>query len=215
MHKGFSFESALLDGMMLLLEKDANNVLVGGIDEITNISYSILNRFNLYRREEGSNFDLFKIESKGTIAGEGAAFFLLTNEASSNDYAELNGISTFYKPADIRETEQQILSFLSSQSVNINDIDLIVAGRNGDVKNDSIYTQLQQTIFQNKALANYKHLCGEYPTSTAFALWLAANMLKTGTVPAITGAQKSNPKKILVYNHYQNTHHSLLLLSAC
>ncbi|HQW93271.1 MAG TPA: beta-ketoacyl synthase chain length factor, partial [Ferruginibacter sp.] len=33
-HRGFSFESALLDGMMLLKEKDASNVLVGAIDEI-------------------------------------------------------------------------------------------------------------------------------------------------------------------------------------
>src|SRR5688572_23405641 len=40
-HRGFSFENALLDAMMLLAEKEATNVLVGGIDEITNYSHQV------------------------------------------------------------------------------------------------------------------------------------------------------------------------------
>ncbi|XHR94482.1 hypothetical protein ACFJIV_30115 [Mucilaginibacter sp. UC70_90] len=61
----------------------------------------------------------------------------------------------------------------------------------------------------------YKHLCGEYPTSSAFALWLTANILKTGSVPATIGQATTPVKKILIYNHYQMIHHSLILLSAC
>ena len=48
--------------------------------------------------------------------------------------------------------------------------------------------KLSGNIFQNKLIAGYKHLCGEYPTSAAFALWLAANILKTGTIPAMSCA---------------------------
>ena len=216
-HRGFSFESALLDGMMLLLEKEANNVLVGGIDEITNISHTILKRMGLYKREAISNLDLFTTNSKGTIAGEGAAFFLLTNQSSVNDYAVLDGIHTFYKPATIKETEQQILSFLSAQSINVGDIDLIITGRNGDSRNDEVYDQLQKSIFTTHRLINYKHLCGEYPTSTAFALWTAANIIKTASIPTAISNEisKNKLKKILIYNQYQNIHHSLLLLSAC
>ena len=216
-HRGFSFESALLDGMMLLAEREANNVLVGGIDETTNISHSILSRMGLYKREPISNFDLYTTNSKGTIAGEGSAFFLLANESSTNDYAVLDSIHTFYKPATIKETEQQILSFLSAQSIAISDIDLIITGRNGDMKHDQVYIQLQQSIFNKSSLVNYKHLCGEYPTATGFALWLAANIIKTATVPAIISKELANNKlkKALIYNQYQNTHHSLLLVSAC
>ncbi|HTC00504.1 MAG TPA: beta-ketoacyl synthase chain length factor [Ferruginibacter sp.] len=216
-HRGFSFESALLDGMMLLSEKEANNVLVGGVDEITNVSHSILKRMGLYKRENVSNLDLFIAKPKGTIAGEGAAFFLLTNESSANDYAVLDGIHTFYKPVTIAETEQQILSFLSAQLISINDVDLIIAGRNGDLKNDKIYDQLQASIFNNDNIVNYKHLCGEYPTSTAFALWMASNIIKTATIPTIISkrASKNKLKKVLIYNHYQNINHSLMLLSAC
>ena len=49
-HRGFSFESALMDAMMLLKENAAQNVLVGAVDEITTISHTILNRMGLYKQ---------------------------------------------------------------------------------------------------------------------------------------------------------------------
>jgi 3-oxoacyl-(acyl-carrier-protein) synthase len=217
-HRGFSFESALLDGMMLLKENDAANVLVGAIDEITNSSHTILNRMGLYKQGPVSNLDIYNENAKGTIAGEGAAFFLLANEPSSTDYAKLDGLYTFYKPDGIAEIEHQIVSFLEKHSVSLPDIDLIITGKNGDAGEDKIYEQLAQTVFNTKDTINYKHLCGEYPTSAAFAMWLAAATIKSGEVPAAlnyTGSAEKKISRILIYNHYQGKHHSLSLLSAC
>ena len=183
-HRGFSFESALLDAMLLLKEKEAANVLVGAIDEITNTSHAILSRLGLYKQGPVSNLDIYKIKAKGTIAGEGAAFFLLANERSETDYAKLEGLHTFYKPDGIAAIEKQVISFLERQSININDIDLVITGKNGDVAADKIYDQLAQSTFVGKDTLNYKNLCGEYPTASAFALWLAANSINTGKVPA-------------------------------
>lgn len=216
-HRGFSFESALLDALMLLHEGETTSVLAGSVDEITDISHAILTRFGLYKRFPVSNLSLFTSASKGSIAGEGAAFFLLTSQPSANAYAQLEGFSTFYKPVDIIETEKHILSFLSSRQINIDDIDLIITGKNGDTKGDSIYKQLEGSVFRNKSLINYKHLCGEYATSTSFALWLAANIIKTGAVPPVTGYEslkEDKIKRILIYSHYHNIHHSLMLVSA-
>jgi 3-oxoacyl-(acyl-carrier-protein) synthase len=216
-HRGFSFESALLDAFMLLDESETTSVLVGSVDEITDISHAILTRFGLYKRFPVSNLSMFTSASKGSIAGEGAAFFLLTSQPSINAYAQLEGIYTFYKPADFIEIEQHVLSFLSSHQIDIEDIDLIITGRNGDAKGDSIYKQLESSIFKNKNSLNYKHLCGEYSTSTSFALWLAANIIKSGTAPAVTVYESLNGdklKRILIYNHYHNIHHSLMLVSA-
>ncbi len=214
-HRGFSFESALLDGMMYLMENPGSNVLVGAIDEITDTSHAILSRFGLYKRETISNLDLYKTISRGTIAGEGASFFLLADKASGNDYAKLDGLYTFYKPAGINEIEDHINAFLKERSIDIKEIDLIITGMNGDTKNDAIYCQLKNSVFNNSDLINYKNLCGEYPTAMAFALWMAAHILKNRTVPAVLGIDNKNIKRMLIYNHYQNIHHSLLLLSAC
>jgi 3-oxoacyl-[acyl-carrier-protein] synthase II len=217
-HRGFSFETALLDAKLQLEETEINNVLVGGLDEITESSHAILNRMGIYRQGPVSNLDLFSVPSKGTIAGEGAAFFLVTARPSGNDYARLEAVQTFYKPIDEDEIRRTILDFLSSSSYGINDIDLLIEGRNGDFRGDGLYDRLARTLFQSTQSIPYKHLCGEYPTSSAFALWLACVILKSGQ-PFVSGKQEkagAKPvKRILIYNEVQNIHHSLFLVTAC
>ena len=212
--KGISFESALFDTIMLLKEQEADNILVGGTEEMVDASFKVLTRLGLYRRLPASNLSLFKTESKGTMGGEGAAFFLLTERPSVDNLAELAAVKTLYKPANI---EEGITAFLKENSLKIDDIDLVITGRNGDVRNDATYKQLNASIFKHTALANYKHLCGEYPVSSSFALWLASNIIKKGIVPEVIFERKVNdfaPKKVLIYNHYQNKYHSLMLLAA-
>lgn len=216
-HRGFSFESALLDAMMMLKENEISNALVGAADEIIDASHAILSRFGLYKKENASTDTLYKTETKGTIAGEGAVFFTLNTEHSSKDLAKLDAVTTFYKPANDSETKEQIAAFLAGQTLDIEEIDLIITGKNGDVENDAVYESLNASLFATKQTINYKHLCGEYPTSSAYALWLGTAIIKEGNVPESLLQQQTNKpvKKILIYNHYQNTHHVLYLLSAC
>src|SRR6202012_1798623 len=94
-------------------------------------------------------------------------------------------IKTFYKPKNNAVVEENINKFLTANQLNIHDIDLVITGRNGDTKNDSVYNALNASIFQASAIANYKHLCGDYPTVFSFGLWLAANIIKRGVVPDI------------------------------
>jgi len=202
-HRGFSFETALLDAVLLLKDEEAATVLVGGVDEITDISHAILSRLGLYRN---------------TVAGEGAAFFLLSANPSVNDAAKLEGLATCYKPENKETVQRFISAFLEKHNTALSDIDLIISGRNGDTTNDAIFEELGSTAFAGKPFVNYKQLCGEYPTSTAFAMWLAVHILKNQAVPELLVSQPHAPdklKKILIYNHSQNIHHSLLLISAC
>lgn len=216
-HRGFSFESALLDAMLLLEEEEAEHVLVGGLDEITDSSHAILTRFGLYRRSQ---------------AGEGAAFFLLTTTPTPGAYAKLDGLTTFYKPGDTQDVERHILAFLEARAIGCSDIDLIITGNTGDPENDHVYAQLQQEVFKNNRLIPYKQLCGEYPTSASFALWLAANIIRSGCLPPALNPEEDGRsgetggngyatpngeriKRILIYNHYRQIHHSLILVSAC
>jgi 3-oxoacyl-[acyl-carrier-protein] synthase II len=215
-HKGISFESALLDAIMLLNEKEADNILVGGADELTDTSFTILSRLGSYKRRPVSNLGLYSAPSNGSIGGEGAAFFLLTDRPLETNLAELTAMRTIYRPAGLKDIEKRIIAFLAEKSLTIDDIDLVITGKSGDMNSDKIYEELNVSLFKNNTLANYKHLCGEYPTSSAFALWLASNMIKNAVVPAITLEKgvATAPKRILVYNHYQKIHHSIMLVSA-
>jgi 3-oxoacyl-(acyl-carrier-protein) synthase len=203
-HRGLSFESGLLDAMLLLEEKEAAHVLVGGLDEITDNSHAILTRLGFYK--------------KGTIAGEGAAFFLLAAQQSPGALAKLDALATFYKPKDAEEVEQHIFSFLKQHSIDSSEIDLLITGNNGDPKSDQVYKQLQVSVFRGITQVPYKNLCGEYPTSASFALWMSAHIIRSGSLPPALNLEETEPnkiKRILIYNHYQFIYHSLLLVSAC
>lgn len=73
-HRAFSFESALLDGMMQLQAGDAASVLVGAVDELTPTVHDILQRMGAWRRFP---------------AGEGASFFLLGNRKTDRTIARV------------------------------------------------------------------------------------------------------------------------------
>jgi len=216
-HKGISFESALQDALMLLNEDEASHVLVGGIDEMTDTSFKILTRLGLYKRWPINNLDLFTQPSKGTIGGEGAAFFMLQKQSGNSCMAVLNGLKTFYTTDINLDPTNQILDFLAASGLATGDIDLVITGKNGDIKNDEPYHQLNNALFKAIPQVNYKHLCGEYPVSSSFALWIAANIIYRKQTPEILfedSPQVLSPKKILIYNRYQNRYHSLMLVTS-
>lgn len=212
-HKAFSFESALLDSILLLKDNEAKTVLVGGTDELTDHSFAILKRFNLYKSASADSLQLMQSGTEGTIAGEGSNFFLLSREASEKDYAAIDGIATLYRPENADAIEKAITQFLATHGLSINDIDCVVSGRDGDGRNVATHDTLEKGIFSRKEVVHYKQLTGEYPTASSFGLWLAANILLQQKA-VFTGDNYSSAKKILVYNNYQNTHHSFMLLSA-
>ena len=107
-HKGFSFESALLDGMMTLAEGNAKNILVGGHDEMTDKYFRVCDRIGYWKKEVIESQELINSTTSGSVAGEGAAFFVLSSEKSNTDYAVLKGIKSIYKPGDVEEIAANI-----------------------------------------------------------------------------------------------------------
>lgn len=198
--RGASFESALLDAILLLQNDEATQVLAGGFDELIDRVRILQERMGKYRH---------------TTAGEGAAFFVLSKN-KSNAYARLLDVETLYSPKNTEEVDQSILQFLERNNLAAADIDIIITGRNGDETGDDWYNAL--TAFGHAQQAVFKPFCGEYQTATGFAMWLAAVSLFNRAVPQefVFGAQKSvEPKNVLIYNHYQQRNQSFILLTKC
>lgn len=186
-HRGLSFESALLDGMMRIWEGD-ENVLVGAMDEITPNSHVIQQRLGLL---------------KNIQAGEGAQFFLLGREATASTRAELVGITTFSHASDTREVKEKIHCFLQSNRLSTEQIEWFITGKNGNAKEDTVYTDLGNDLFSAAACTTFKQECGEYPTASSFALWKAVKAFE----------ENRHPGRIaLIYNHYHSINHSLILI---
>lgn len=216
-HRGLSFESALQDAVMLLNEGSANNVLVGGVDEITKNHYIMTKRTGSLKEEIISNRDLLASKTKGSIAGEGAVFFVLSNNPANNSYATIAGTKTFYKDLTSVEINRHIIEFLAKHNLSPSNIDVFLTGINGDYEKDKVYYNAATELFANKPLTYYKHLCGEYFTSPAFALWLAANMIKRNYIPSsvfVKGNKPDSVRNLLYYNRFNACEHSMMLISA-
>lgn len=193
-HRGLSFESALLDGLLRLTEGN-RNVLVGAFDEITPTSHILHQRMGLL---------------KDTYSGEGAQFFLLGREKNSNSIARIAVPQTFTRLQEKYCNEElasdvcnRIEDYLHSNGLSPRDIDLFVCGKTGNPAQDAIYETVEKKLFGHAASQTFKDNCGEYQTAGAFAAWQTAQKLN---------ADKS-VKHALIYNHYYGVDHSLLLIS--
>lgn len=216
-HRGFSFESALLDGMLLIENKDAENVLVGGFDEITTEHHSIVKKTRWVKNEKINSLSLLESKTQGTIVGEGTCFFSLTGEKDENTYAKIKNIKTIYKPENNQEIETKLDEFLAQNDMTKDDIDLVILGLNGNTDTDDVYYHLADNYFDTN-YAYFKHLSGDYHTVGTFALWMAANTIKHQNVPEVARFRKENftekpIKNVLVYNHFREVDHSIFLLT--
>ncbi|HYI78750.1 MAG TPA: beta-ketoacyl synthase N-terminal-like domain-containing protein [Chryseolinea sp.] len=211
----FSFESALLDAILELADSPAQSLLVGGVDEITATSHALQKRFGVFRNTE-NNLDLFKPALDGTVNGEGAAYFVLSGEKGPNEQVSIDAVRMLYKPQDA-VVKKEIESFIESAGLKSSDIDFVLLGKSGDQKLDTKTDEIAKMYFGSSSIGLFKHLSGEYPTASGFALWLAAKIIQENHIPdAVVLRNTKRPmKRVLIYNPYFGTHHSLILLSSC
>ncbi|MBO4805895.1 MAG: hypothetical protein J5554_07620 [Paludibacteraceae bacterium] len=214
-HHFLSFENALRDAMLSLSE-GLKNVLVGGIDERTSDNFTIYNLRDFWRKTPVRNLDLFEGSYPGTLNGEGSAFFIMGNERRPESMARLVGLHTLlWENSTIEDVEEEMSRFLKAHSVGKEEIDLFILGRNGSSTYDYLYRQFEDLVPDSAPIAYYKHLCGEYMTSTSFALWVAANVLHSQSLPEVLAFRKgsrSNFQKVLIYNQSQAKEHAFILL---
>ncbi len=217
-HRTFSFESGLIDGLMQIDEQTAMNVLAGAIDEMSLNHLGITRRVGQWKMEPVNNLSLLETRTPGALAGEGAAFFVIGSEKQESTYAELKDVATCINFNNSFRPGSFLPGFLGKHGLSDNDIDLVILGLNGDCKYDPVYMEFADRYFPGKARGWYKHLCGEYHTATGFGLYVAANILKNQVYPDILKLKPTNPKRlknILIYNHFRNVNHSFILVQGC
>jgi len=215
-HRGVSFENALTDALLQMNKSHVSNVLVTGNDEMTPSYFKLLNRLSYWKE---SVPDTLKIvhqkESSGSFAGEGSISLVLSKSQNSKSYAKIDDLSLFYKPGGINV--DKISEFLKQNNLDMDDISLFMTGLNGDSENDTVYRQFFDMFGENR-IGFYRNICGDFYTSSAFGIYAAAVCLKSQNVPEYliySGRKLENPKHILLYNHFKNKDHSLILLTKC
>lgn len=227
-HRGFSFESALLDALLRIREGESQWALLGGVDELTKhnelffqelgcVKSEVLSSSQWLQRQRLSARGESPAWTDGAYFGEGASFFVLSPQASAQNYGKIAGLRMCYKPTGRQALRLQAEDFLKELGWAVSQVDAVVLGNSGDRRFDWYYNDLQQQLFAQTPQLLFKHLCGEYSTSSAFALWLAAQILHRQNVPSFLQANPwinlpKNIEKILIYNHHQGANHSFIAI---
>ena len=226
-HRGTSFEYALLDTLMQFEQKRIKNVLVGGFDELTDDYFIFFERIGVW------DFVADLSAIKKCFAAEAAVSMLLDTVKRENTICEINDVELMYKPTAV-QLRKTLDAMLEKVGCEMSDIDAVLTGLNSHVKNDNVYYDTISQLFGDRPILQYKHLFGESFAAPALGVYAAATCLRKGRIPAFmisdagAGAAASmsatahtahaditDVKRILLYNHCRNKSHSLILLSSC
>ena len=202
--RGASFEMALMDSLLLLSDKEVKNILVGTYDELTPNLIIIFNRLGFFRKNNSKH-----------IPGEGSMFMFLSAEKGPNDYACLKDVSVFYEESSYQE---QISTLLKRNDLLLSDLDAVFLGTVRANDPESEYEKIISSLTETSAIACFKHLSGDYFTTSSFATWLAVNCLKNQIIPDISIIRKgtsSNLKNLIIINHTTGNQYSAILLAKC
>jgi len=213
-HKGISFESALLDAIIQFKQHKIRSALVGGYDELTPDYYIFFDRIGIW---DFSKQDTSNPKSK-CFAGETAVSMLLHTEKNEQTLCELNGVEIMYRPST-EQIRKNLDTLLAQANCSLSEIDAVVVGTNSNPVNDTVYDNVIPQLFGQLPVMQYKHLFGQSFISPALGTYAASICLHKQLIPAhlLTGREEhiSNVQRILLYNHSQNKSHSLILLSRC
>ncbi len=204
-HRGCSFELALLDAQMLLAEADSiQNMLVGCYDEMTEDYFHIRAKRGYWKDPSvDSGLLLANNTTPGTVGGEGVSFFTLSN-APKQGIARLMDLAIIYE-ATAESLNVAVKEMLQSNGMSADSSSVVLAGINGDCRQEILYQQVLRETLKTMPVAAFKHLCGEYDTASGFGLWLANRLLTTQNVPMEAMTTANIPESlsyVLLINHY-------------
>lgn len=212
---GNSFESALLDALIQIQTQEASTVLVGGVDELSEVTLQFLQLVDRVKKED-QTYSFQAPQTKGVPFSEGSTFFVVSSEKQTNTYAELVDVWVQNR-LHHNSMAHFVKDFLERNQLTIEAIDAIVVGYNAD-QNQMTTFDAFAALFPHTSTCYYKHLSGEYDTASAYGLKIGAELLKNQALAPIyywKNAPISSAEYVLLFNAFYNEDYSLVLLKKC
>lgn len=215
-HRGTSFDSSLLDACLQMRAGAIGSALVGGHDEMTPAYFEMLGKIGYWKAGDVSPDALRRADSPGSLSGSCSLSMLLTAHRDADTLCRIAGMDMLYQPSD-EELRAAADRILHQAGLTVKDLDAVVSGLSGDQDNDAVYQNFLRQYCPETPVVWYKHLFGESFCASAFGVYAGAVCLHKKLIPSHllynTSEEISNPKHILVHNHFQNKDHSLILLT--
>ena len=213
--KETSFETGLIEAVMMMEGGEANCILVGGFDEITPLTIDLWKQMGCLSNTEIDKNALLSGKNSGVVLGEGAGFFVLSTDEKSGS-SELLGVDV--KRSSSEDLSSLATKFLGQYNLKSSDIDLLVLGLDGTPNTSSLLEQLMNADFETATVAGFKHLSGCYNTDTTFGLWLANGAIVNESIHpdcCLRGNKDRKFERVLLVNSSRAHSYSFILLTKC
>lgn len=207
----FSFEWTLIDAILQCSESNiTKRFLVGTADEMNKSTFAIARALKIADNYTAENTDILKQKYTAPYLGEHAAFFTLSNKATTHSLGELVFVKTYFQ-----QNQQQQLADIQKQlqKIDVEQPDCIILGINGHQVYDKVYNCVLNHFTQSQ-LAYYKHLSGESFTSSSYAFWLTTKILQEQKLEKIISIKATDKpiKNVLILNHFRKDYFSAVFV---
>jgi len=218
-HRGHSFENAIIDAAMHLSKNSSHKILLGAVDEISAYNYNIDLLDGWYKTAPINYESIYDTTTPGSYPGEGSAMFIVDSISKPGSVA-VRALKTVTS-SDPLEVSAAFRDFMIANDLDTSPADLYLSGENGDPRSTPFYFGCSSQLASNIPVLIFKHISGEYATASSIALWLCYEILQSQQLPQhmmrfkIAGGLPEGKayKKILLYNSYKNLQHSFMLCS--
>lgn len=227
-----SFDLALWQAINILRLGRADYVLTCGTDELSPYVIAFGDRYRWWRTQAIplSPMSVDKAEPHGTIAGEGAAAFLLCRAGASSKTQRVARIVTMQvaplpdahlKNVDVAQEVDFINQTIAKADYRLADVEFFLFGANGNAVLDACYIAIERALSaargRNIRYGVYKQFCGEYCTASAIGLAVALSILREDVPPGVERSKSEGVTKpvsnVLLYNVSDARYHSISLVS--
>ncbi|MCJ7669927.1 MAG: hypothetical protein MUO61_05370 [Dehalococcoidia bacterium] len=232
-HDSISFELALNQAINILRFGRADYVITCGVDELNPYLLAYGEDCQWWKNQASPLAPMSQGDNTytGTIAGEGAAAFLLGrsgHNSKSHSIAKLLMVHAMpmqnYPRTSLNISAElgYISRILLQNGISLKDIDFFLFGANGNAASDAQYIAVKDAITDmlgnNIRYGAYKHLCGEYCTASAVGLAVVLSILRQSTILpkieiSIPSVSTRSISSVLLYNLSRQGYRSLCVVS--
>lgn len=186
-----------------ILKGAASSALIGGVEEVSEMLFSVFDRIGALAHGEGEAARPFDARRNGIVLGEGAAILVASGSPSGRVYGHLSGFgisrdrtaSLSDWGSDHGAVIRAMQGAVADAGLQPSEIDAVYASANSSVRGDRLEYRAIQELFETRIpVVAVKGYFGEYAAAGGLQLAAALVALDEQALHASAGFESGEPE---------------------
>lgn len=190
-----------------LIKGAVQSAIVGGVEELNEMSFSVLDRLGALAHAEGEADESarpFDARRNGLVIGEGSAMFVARSSAAANAYGYFSGFGIGRDTtatisdwgSDAEAVVRAMRAAIDDAELTVADIDAVYASANSTRRGDAVESRALQALFGERVppVVATKGYFGEYAAGGGLQLAAAFLAMREQELHASFGFERGDPE---------------------